>query len=107
MESTPTSPPSASNQCGDIHNDLLTSVTKNHSLDQTSDGEPNQKNNLVGDPTKSTSWHEKVAGDQGILRHQGEMVIQPLSHSLNVNHHCQLTQFISIHIFSQYTYTQK
>nr|XP_011468126.1 PREDICTED: TSL-kinase interacting protein 1 isoform X2 [Fragaria vesca subsp. vesca] len=73
MESTPTSPPSASNQCGDIHNDLLTSVTKNHSLDQTSDGEPNQKNNLVGDPTKSTSWHEKVAGDQGILRHQGEV----------------------------------
>ena len=59
MESAPSSPPSASHNCGDIHNDL-TSVT---TLAQTSAGDPNQKNNLVGDRT-----------DQGNLRHQGEVV---------------------------------
>lgn len=74
MESAPHSPLSANNQCVDIHNDPLSSVTKNHSLALTSSGEPNEKNNLVGDPTEST-WHEKVAGDQCILRHQGEVVI--------------------------------
>ncbi|XP_050380541.1 TSL-kinase interacting protein 1 isoform X2 [Argentina anserina] len=73
MESALTSPPSATNQCGDIHNDLLSSVTENHSLAQTSAVETNQKGNLVGESTKSTLWHEKIAGDQGILRHQGEV----------------------------------
>lgn len=75
MESAPHSPLSANNQCVDIHNDPLTTVTKNHSLALTSSGEPNEKNNLVGDPIESTSWHEKVAGDHCILRHQGEVVI--------------------------------
>ncbi|XP_024187316.1 TSL-kinase interacting protein 1 isoform X1 [Rosa chinensis] len=73
LESASISPLSASNQCVDIHKDLLPSVTKSHSLAQTSAGEPNQKNNLEGDPTESASWHEKVAGDEGILRHQGEV----------------------------------
>lgn len=72
MKSAPHSPLSANNQCVDIHNDPLSSVTKNHSLALTSSGELNEKNNLVGGPTEGT-WHEKVAGDQCILRHQGEV----------------------------------